>query len=181
MQNCKHQLKVRNRWSKWTRVLPGSSRESLLRFLLNFFKSKSAKIQIFHLIGIKSGHVLTVALFYVTRYMVDSSPFRSGNRTKSSGKKSVDDFLIEFDKCYASTLCEANLNILIKKKDQFVGTKTLNSALRFVATAIKNAKMRKLCTPHIQTILFELTLPLMLISEQEYSLWNSEPIEYVRM
>ena len=122
-----------------------------------------------------------MALFYVTRYMVDSSPFRSGNRTKSSGKKSVDDFLIEFDKNYAATLCEANLNVLLRKKDQFVGTKTLNSALRFVATGIKNAKMRKLCSPHIQTILFELTLPMMLISEQEYSLWNSEPIEYVRM
>lgn len=82
---------------------------------------------------------------------------------------------------YAGQLCEANLNILLRKKSQFVGTKCLNSALRFVASAIKNAKLRKLCTPHIQTILFELTLPLMLISEQEFNLWNENPIEYVRM
>ena len=124
---------------------------------------------------------VTVALFYVTRYMVDSSPFRSGNRTKASGKKSLDDFLLEFDKTYAGTLCEANLGILLRKKEQFVGTKALNSALRFVASAIKNAKMRKLCAPHIQTILFDLTLPLMLISEQEWRLWSENPIEYVRM
>ena len=122
-----------------------------------------------------------MAFVYVTRYMVDSSPFRSGNRTKSSGKKSLDDFIIEFDKNYAAALCEANLNILLRKKDQFVGTKTLNSALRFVASGIKNAKMRRLCTNHIQTILFELTLPMMLVSEKEYSLWNENPIEYVRM
>jgi len=97
--------------------------------------------------------------------MVDSSPFRSGNKKTSMNKKSLDDFLVEFDKFYAGPLCEANLSILMRKKEQFVGTKTLNSALRFVASAIKHAKMRKLCSPHIQTILFELTLPLMLISE----------------
>ena len=113
--------------------------------------------------------------------MVDSSPFRSGNRKQSANKKSLDDFLIEFDKLYAGPLTEANLQILLRKKEQFVGTKTLNSALRFVASAIKHAKMRKLCTPHIQTILFELTLPLMLISEQEFSLYSENAIEYVRM
>jgi len=113
--------------------------------------------------------------------MVDSSPFRSGNKKQSANKKSVDDYLVEFDKLYAGQLCEANLNILLRKKEQFVGTKCLNSALRFVASGIKNVKMRKLCAPHIQTILFELTLPLMLISEQEFNLWNENPIEYVRM
>ena len=93
----------------------------------------------------------------------------------------MDDFLLEFDKNHSGALCEANLNILLRKKTQFVGTKTLNSALRFVASAIKHAKMRKLCVQHIETILFELTLPLMLISQQEFNLWGENPIEYVRM
>lgn len=57
----------------------------------------------------------------------------------------------------------------------------MNSALRFVSVAIKTGKMRKLCAPHIQTILFELTLPLMLISEYEYEIWTENSIEYVRL
>ena len=41
--------------------------------------------------------------------------------------------------------------------------------------------MRKLCQEHIQTILFELTLPLLLISQSEFQLWSENPVEYVRL
>lgn len=41
--------------------------------------------------------------------------------------------------------------------------------------------MRKLCQGHIQTILFELTLPLLLLSEYEFQLWSENPVEYVRL
>ena len=41
--------------------------------------------------------------------------------------------------------------------------------------------MRKLCQEHLQTILFELTLPLLLISENEFQLWSENPVEYVRL
>jgi hypothetical protein len=34
---------------------------------------------------------------------------------------------------------------------------------------------------HINTILFEISLPLMLINESEYSLWSENAIEYVRL
>ena len=71
--------------------------------------------------------------------------------------------------------------MLLARKTQFVGTKTLNCALRFVATSLNKAKMRKLCQEHIQTILFELTLPLLLISQYEFQLWSENSVEYVRL
>jgi len=100
--------------------------------------------------------------------MVDSFEHRSGNTRIFTNKRSLDSFFREFDQSYAAALCNAHLKTLLSRKTQFVGTKTLNSALRFVATALNKAKMRKLCQGHIQTILFELTLPLLLLSEYEF-------------
>lgn len=62
-----------------------------------------------------------------------------------------------------------------------MGTKTLNSALRFVATALGKAKMRRLCQEHVQTILYELTLPLLLITQHEFELWQNDAVEFVRL
>jgi len=41
--------------------------------------------------------------------------------------------------------------------------------------------MRRLCAEHVQTILYELTLPLLLISQHEFELWSSDAVEYVRL
>lgn len=113
--------------------------------------------------------------------MVDSVANRSGNTRIQANKLSRDSFFREFDSQYSSALCQSHLKILLARKSQFVGTKTLNSALRFVATALGKAKMRRLCQEHVHTILFELTLPLLLISQYEFSLWNENPVEYVRL
>ena len=71
--------------------------------------------------------------------------------------------------------------MLLSRKTQFVGTKTLNASLRFVATALNKAKMRRLCQEHVQTILFELTLPLLLITQYEFQIWGENATEYVRL
>ena len=113
--------------------------------------------------------------------MVDSIASRSGNTRVKTNKRSLDSFFLEFDRDYATPLCNSHLKVLLSKKTQFVGTKTLNSSLRFVATALGKAKMRKLCQQHVQTILFELTLPLLLITEFEFQVWGENPVEYVRL
>ena len=113
--------------------------------------------------------------------MVDFAHYRSSSRNKNA-KQSVTDYLIEFDKKYAAELCQASLQIIQRKiSQQFVGTKTLNASLRFLATAIKNAKLRKFLTEHIPDILFKLTLPLMMMTQEEGQLWGENQIEYVRM
>jgi hypothetical protein len=95
---------------------------------------------------------------------------RCGSKVRT-GKKTLDSFFVEFDTHHAAKLCSTHLSILLKRKEQFVGIKTLNSALRFVAIALKTKKMREACGHHINTILFELTLPLLLVTEKETQLW----------
>ena len=112
--------------------------------------------------------------------MVDYAANRSGNN-KRVNKRSYDAFYAEFDRNYSQPLCQSHLKVLVDRKSQFVGTKTLNCSLRFVAIALSKAHMRKICQPHIQTILYELTLPLLLISEYEFQVWSENPTEYVRL
>lgn len=81
--------------------------------------------------------------------MVDSVANRSGNTRIQTGKRSLDSFFLEFDSQYAASLCNSHLKVLLSRKTQFVGNKTLNSSLRFVAMALGKAKMRKLCQQHI--------------------------------
>jgi hypothetical protein len=70
--------------------------------------------------------------------MVDYSVNRSGNKKALTGIKPQDRFNSEFDKQYAQPLCQTHLNLINRKKTQFVGVKTLNSSLRFIAKAISN-------------------------------------------
>ena len=55
----------------------------------------------------------------------------------------MDSFIAEFDAQYSAALCNSHLKVLLARKSEFVGTKTLNMALRFVATALGKAKMRR--------------------------------------
>lgn len=41
--------------------------------------------------------------------------------------------------------------------------------------------MRKMCQNHITTILYDLTLPLLVVSQFEIECWSQNPIEYVRL
>jgi hypothetical protein len=69
----------------------------------------------------------------------------------------------------------------LDKGTKFVGTKTLFYALKTVQISIKNKTTRHFIQDHIHTILFELTLPLMLLTVHEYNEWNENPVEYIRM
>lgn len=62
-----------------------------------------------------------------------------------------------------------------------MGTKALNSALRFIDIAVKKKFTRNQCSQHIKTILEELTLPLMLCTSHEFETFQTNEIEYVRL
>jgi hypothetical protein len=40
---------------------------------------------------------------------------------------------------------------------------------------------RRMIQEHINVIMYEISLPLMLLSQSEYQLWSENPIEYVRL
>lgn len=53
-------------------------------------------------------------------------------------------FCEEFKEKYAWPILESHLKIVINKKSQFVGTKTLCSSLKLLCTAIKYEKTRSM-------------------------------------
>lgn len=80
-----------------------------------------------------------------------------------------------------SQVLQCHLNIILKKRTNFVGTKTLCAALKTVQIGLKYKPTRMMIQDHINVILYEISLPLMLLNQGEYELWTENPIEYVRM
>lgn len=69
----------------------------------------------------------------------------------------------------------------MRQKTEFVGVKTLNASLMFVSIALGNKNLyNKICKQYIEKILFEVTLPLLLITDQEVQTWQENQVEYVR-
>ena len=93
----------------------------------------------------------------------------------------MNQFCSYFEQNHVAALLQSHLKIILAKRTSFVGTKTLCAALKAVQIALKFQATRKLIREHINAILYEISLPLMLLSQNEYELWNENPIEYVRM
>ena len=71
--------------------------------------------------------------------MADAIAVRSGSsKMVKTGRRSLDRFNQEFQDCYAEPLCIAHLNMINRKKTQFVGVKALNCSLRYLAKAVSN-------------------------------------------
>jgi hypothetical protein len=62
-----------------------------------------------------------------------------------------------------------------------VGTRTLALSIKFLTMSMKFKQTRELIKPHIEVILFDLSLPLFLTSEKDLETFESDPIEYVRL
>jgi hypothetical protein len=54
-------------------------------------------------------------------------------------------------------------------------------SLKSVQIGIKFQMTRRMIQEHINVIMYEISLPLMLLSQSEYQLWSENPIEYVRL
>lgn len=116
----------------------------------------------------------------VNRYTAILIENRYGNVTKNTQKKEMVAFCEEFDNNYALPILQSHLNIVLAKKTNFVGTKTLSSALKLVTISLKTQRTRLMIQDKIGTLLYDVCLPLMLITQHEYMLWQENPIEYVR-
>lgn len=106
---------------------------------------------------------------------------RYGNVGMRKEERLLSGFSQEFENLYAMPLLESHLKILQQKKTNFVGTKSLCSALKLVSIMLKCKKTRHAIQGHIQSILYEVSLPLMLLTQQEYESWSDNPVEYIRM
>ena len=109
----------------------------------------------------------------LARFIADSIAVRSGGSQIRANRQLQDAFRKEFETNYAAPLTSTHINIINRKKTQFVGNKTLNTSLRFLTKALNNKTLYKsVCQPHLQSILYEITLPLLLISEKDVQTWT---------
>ena len=54
-------------------------------------------------------------------------------------------------------------------------------SIKFIVVSIKFQQTRNLIKPQIETILFQLSLPLFCSSQRDVKTFQEDPIEYVRM
>eukprot|EP00347_Sterkiella_histriomuscorum_P021385 403334157 len=99
----------------------------------------------------------------------------------SDTQQQLRNFAQYFEVSHTQQVLQTLLKVILDKRTKFVGTKTFCSALKSVQVAIKQKKTRDLIQEHISTILYDISLPQMLINENEYNLFNENAIEYVRM
>lgn len=96
-------------------------------------------------------------------------------------KRVVDQFVKEFQDNYISRLNQVHLKLLMLRQSQFVGTRTLALSIKFLTMSMRFKHTRELIKPHIEDILFNISLPLFLTSEKDMITFETDPIEYVRL
>ena len=85
-----------------------------------------------------------------------------------------------FQETYAEMLLESHLQLIFRKKTNFVGSKTLNFVIKFVTCSCKIDRTMNKLKPYIDNILYETAIPIMLVSHRDMSLFHEDPIEYIR-
>ena len=79
------------------------------------------------------------------RFLNDYTAFRSGNaKTRSNRSPILKAFFVDFEQIYAPSLCQSHLFIILQRNSSlFVGTKALNTSLRFIDVAVRKRITRK--------------------------------------
>jgi hypothetical protein len=69
---------------------------------------------------------------------------------------------------------------MFKRKNGFVGSKTLNFNIKYVSSATKLQNTMEKLKPFIENILYETIMPIMLVTHKDVTLFNEDPVEYIR-
>ena len=77
-------------------------------------------------------------------------------------------------------LLESHLKLVFKKKTNFVGSRTLNFNLKLIKQSIKIAGLKEKLIPFVDTILYEIVIPLLIMSNKDIQQFEEDPIEYIR-
>ena len=68
-------------------------------------------------------------------------------------------------------LLESHLQLMFKKKTNFVGSKTLNFCIKFVTASCKIERTMLKLKPFMDNILYETVIPIMLVTHRDMSLF----------
>lgn len=89
-------------------------------------------------------------------------------------------FSQRFKETFAIPMLESHLQSLIKKKSNFVGSKAINFAIKYVQQSIKLPITMTVLYPYIENILFDIIIPVMFITNKDVELFREDQIEYIR-
>ena len=64
-------------------------------------------------------------------------------------------------------LCESHLQLMFKRKTNFVGSKTLNFVIKLISSSTKLKVTMDKMIPFMDNILYETVVPLMMISNRD--------------
>jgi hypothetical protein len=86
-----------------------------------------------------------------------------------------------FSGTYAPKLLEPVLSTLaLKPRGQFVTDRVTHLSLVFVESAVQLGSTYALLKPHVPTLLRQVVFPLLCISDSDASLFESDPLDFVR-
>lgn len=77
-------------------------------------------------------------------------------------------------------LIESHLGLLFKKKTNYVGSTTLLYSIKFIEQSTRIPVLMNILQPYLENILFETTVPIILVTTQDAQLFKEEPIEFLR-
>lgn len=89
-------------------------------------------------------------------------------------------FSKSFHSQFSEMMLESHLQLMFKRKTGFVGSKTLNFNIKYVTSATKLQNTMNILKPFIDNILYETIMPIMLVTHKDVTLFNDDPIEYIR-
>lgn len=91
--------------------------------------------------------------------------------SKFGNPKYVDEkfgnFSNKFRETFAIPLLESHLQIVIRRKTNYVGSKSLNFAIKYVQQSTKLPNTMKVLYPFIEGILYEIVIPIMFITNKD--------------
>lgn len=78
------------------------------------------------------------------------------------------------------------LQVLMKQLDEYrqkryVSPRVLQQALNYMNQGVAHAVSWKIMKPHMQVLIQDIIFPLMCHSDEDEELWQSDPVEYIRV
>ena len=96
-------------------------------------------------------------------------------------KKVLKEIIEEFRDHHLNLLCNSHLQIVLTSHDQFVGTRALALSIKFLAQSLHTKQVRLAVKPHIEQLLFGVSLPLFVQSKKDKLTFENDQVEYVRL
>ncbi|KAJ6798277.1 importin beta-like SAD2 [Iris pallida] len=86
-----------------------------------------------------------------------------------------------FQKSYAGKILECHLRLLnLIRSGEYLPDRVINLILQYLSSSISRNAMYHLLQPQLDIILFEIIFPLMCFNDNDQTLWDEDPHEYVR-